>query len=266
MDQPFNNSPFRIRSGILRVIGPCCIATILACGAFAQVSPDPLDELARKVSSAPEDLLTGDALRRLCRERKVVTRCIELFDKVAAAHPRVPAVRYNAALAYVDELPGHSLLVQARLSTHSIEHVSTVLEQDPTNWLALYIRGLNNLYWPLWYHRTDRALADLGRCIELTRGLPIEQRRPYMTLAYLALGDTYVRREQINDALEVWNKGMDFLPSDALRERLRIPPAELHDRIEKIRSRDVSIDTDLTVFSAPGPSNPIRASLPKTKE
>jgi hypothetical protein len=228
----------------------------LACNAAAPASETPrFEALSHRVAASPDDLLAGNSLRELCREQKSVDRCIEFLDRVAADHPAVDAIRVNAALAYVDELPGHSLYIQARLSTHSIQHVSAILERDSGNWLALYIRGLNNLYWPLWYRRTDRAIADLEHCVQLSEQLPPSQRKPYMVLAYVALGDTYARLSQIAEARATWTHGASEYTSHQLQERLQTQPSLLHERIESIRSREVPIDTDLKVFvSAPGSS------------
>lgn len=236
------------------ILYTCILGIASACEAATPASGNPQFEvLEQQVEASPGDLLTGNSLRRLCREQKSVDQCIEVLDRLAASHPAVDAIRINAALAYVDELPGHSLYIQARLSTHSIQHVSAILERDSSNWLALYIRGLNNLYWPLWYRRTDRAIADLKRCVQLSEELPSAQRKPYMALAYIALGDTYARLSQVEEARAIWTEGASRYTSTQLQDRLRTPPAQLHERIESIRSREVPIDTDLRVFvSAPG--------------
>jgi len=207
-------------------------------------------ELSRRVQAAPGDVMAGNALRRICREQKRVERCIELFDKLAEEYPAVAAVRINAALAYIDELPNHSLYMQAKLSTHSMQHVSAILATDPDNWLALYIRGLNNLYWPLWYRRSDRAIADLSHCTRVSERLSAGRRMSYMALAYVALGDAYARLNRIDAALAVWRQGARLYPEAQLRDRMGADPRELHEKIEKIRSRDVPIDTDLQVFAA----------------
>jgi hypothetical protein len=228
----------------------------IACKAVALASDSPqFDALLHQVEARPGDLLAGNSLRTFCRAQKSVDHCIEALDRVAADHPAADAIRINAALAYVDQLPGHSLYIQARLSTHSIEHVSAILAHDADNWLALYIRGLNNLYWPLWYRRTDRAIADLNRCIQLSEALPPPQRKPYMVLAYIALGDTYARLSQIDQARAIWTQGAARYASQLLQDRLQTQPGLLHERIESIRSREVPIDTDLKVFvSAQGAS------------
>jgi tetratricopeptide (TPR) repeat protein len=215
----------------------------------AAAEADRFEELSRAVVAMPEDMLKGNTLRRVCREQKIFERCIDLFDRLAADHPAVAAVRFNAALAYVDNLPNHSLYMQARFSTHSMDHVSAILQADPDNWLAFYIRGLNSLYWPLWYRRTERAIADLSRCIQISESLPAQQRQPFMALAYVALGDTYARLDRIEEARKVWAQGESEYSSALLHQRLAAEPHTVHEAIEKVRSRDVPIDTDLRTFA-----------------
>lgn len=224
------------------------LALLLQSGATS-AEDDWFASSAQRVTTAPENLIAGSELRRQCREHEAVERCIEFFDALARRHPGVPAARYNASLAYVDNLPGLSLLSQARLSTNSMAHASAVLERAPDDWLALYIRGLNNLYWPLWYRRMDRAIADLERCTELSEALPAERRRPYMALAYLALGDAYARLERPNEARAVWSRGNEQVSSEQLRSRLALAPEKVAAAVEAIRSRDVPIDTDVSFYA-----------------
>jgi tetratricopeptide (TPR) repeat protein len=210
------------------------------------------DAVSRAVASQPEDIAAGNDLRKLCRERKMQEKCIEFFDALTKKHPLAAAARYNAALAHIDHLPGHSLLAQARMSTNSIEHASAVLEHAPSDWLALYIRGLNNLYWPTWYRRTDRAITDLSRCTEMSESLPSERRASYMALAHVALGDAYVKAGKIEQALEVWRRGMAAHPSPELTKRLAVSPDALPQTIEQVRSREVPVDTDIGFYVGAG--------------
>ncbi len=226
------------------------VLTLLLQSAAVLGSDDAwFDATTQRVAAAPGDLIAGIELRRKCREQHAVERCIKFLDELARQHPNVRATRYNASLAYVDNLPGLSLMSQARLSTHSMAHASAVLERVPDDWLALYIRGLNNLYWPLWYRRTDRAVADLKRCTELSEALPTAQRRPYMALAYLALGDVYARLEQPSEARAVWSRGSERHASEQLRSRLALAPEQVAQAVEAIRSRDVPIDTDVSFYA-----------------
>lgn len=208
------------------------------------------DEVAMSVASQPEDIIAGNNLRRICREREMQERCIEFFEALAKKHPLAAATRYNAALAYIDNLAGHSLLTQARLSTNSIEHASAVLERIPSDWLALYIRGLNNLYWPTWYRRTDRAITDLTRCTQMSEALPPERRNTYMALAHVALGDAYVKAGKIEQARETWRRGMATHPSSDLTKRLAIGVDALPETIEQLRSREEPVDTDIEFYAS----------------
>jgi hypothetical protein len=215
---------------------------------FADTGLADFERLSRAVAASPDDMLAGDRLRQLCRQQRLIERCVDFFEKMSARYPRANAVHFNAALAYVDNLPNHTLFLQATYSTHSIEHASAILQREPDNWLALYIRGLNNLYWPLWYQRTDWAIADLTRCTQMSRATPTARRRAYMALAFLALGDVYARLNRVPEAIATWREGMSLFPSPQLSQRLSAAPVAVHDVVERIRDRDIPIDTGLAVF------------------
>jgi tetratricopeptide (TPR) repeat protein len=232
-----------------RAVRALVLALLLQSAVAAGPDEAWFDAITQRVAAAPDNLIAGIELRRKCREQQAVERCIKFLDELVRQHPNVRATRYNASLAYVDNLPGLSLMSQARLSTHSMAHASAVLDRVPDDWLALYIRGLNNLYWPLWYRRTDRAIADLKRCTEISEALSPAQRRPYMALAYLALGDVYARLDQPGEARAVWSRGSERHPSEQLRSRLALAPNQVAEAVEAIRSRDVPIDTDVSFYA-----------------
>ena len=237
-------------------LGKRVLITVLLAGTLAMHSPvspagtalADFDRLSQAVAASPDDMLAGDRLRQFCRQQRSIERCVEFFEKLSVRYPKANAVQFNAALAYVDNLPHHTLFLQAAYSTHSIEHASAILQREPDNWLALYIRGLNNLYWPLWYQRTDWAIADLTRCTQMSRATPPARRRGYMALAFLALGDVYARLNRVPEAISTWKEGVSLFPSPQLRQRLSAAPVAVHDLVEQIRNRDIPIDTGLAVF------------------
>lgn len=235
------------------------LVAMLASGAYGSralaAAEAKFAALAEQVAAQPEDMLAANELRRVCRQQNTPDSCVDFFDKLVARHPNAQAARYNAALAYIDSLPGHSLLAQAKLSTHSMAHASAVLERRPHDWLALYIRGLNNLYWPKWYRRADRALADLRQCTQLTQALPAEQLKPYMAIAYVALGDAYVKLERLPEAQEAWRQGANVHASQEIQQRLALPADRLVDAIDHIRSREVPVDTDLSFYASAQPGS-----------
>jgi tetratricopeptide (TPR) repeat protein len=199
------------------------------------------------LKTKPHSMKLGNRLRQYCREKKELERCIDTFKELLKEHPEQNAIRYNAALAYVDKLPGHSLIKQGRLSSRSIELVSTIIEKNPSDWLAFYIRGMNQLYWPSWFRRTDDAIRDFEQCVEISETLPPDQIRPYHALAYIGLGDALVKAGKIQKAREVWQRGLKIDPSESqLETRLHKTDQQLGDYIAGVRDRDIPVDTDLS--------------------
>jgi len=238
----------RVEQVFLRAL-VCAVVWLLVHATPASAEAQSFDLLALKVTVAPEDLVAGNELRRWCRTRKAVDRCVEFFNELTGAYPEASGARYNAALAYIDKLPGHSLLVQAKLSTSSIAHATTIIDRKPGDWLALYIRGLNNLYWPKWYRRAGRTAVDMQSLINATEALPDSERRPYMALAYVALGDAYVLLDEPEEARRTWTRGAALYRSAELQQRLSLKPEELTQKIEAIRSRERPVDTDLAFYT-----------------
>lgn len=223
------------------------VLSVVGAGAFAIASdaPDRFQLLADQITARPGDIVTGSRLRQLCRQDRILDRCIGFFDSLVERHPREANLRYNAALAYVDNVPGHSIVTQARLSTHSIDHATAVLDADPNDWFALYIRGVNNIYWPSWYRRNGRAIADLERCVQMAE--TGAERKPYHALAYVALGDALIKADREPDAKHVWRRGLAYGAfTDLLKTRLAKGGEELRDFIDAVRSRDVPVDTDIS--------------------
>ena len=234
------------------------LGTISAAPAHA----DDFQLLAERVRIQPDDWVAGNELRRWCRAQKKVDDCVDLFEKVVAAHPTARGVRYNAALAYIDKLPGHSLLVQAKLSMNSIDHATAVIDNRPDDWLALYIRGLNNLYWPKWYRRAGRTAMDMQRLVDSTEKLPLDGRRSWMALAYIGLGDAYALLDQPDEALKTWRKGAALFNSAELTWRLTLASGQIERSIEEIRSREIPVDTDLKFYQTENTAPPVNPAQP----
>lgn len=208
--------------------------------------PDDFVVLTRRLSYNPDDLRAGDKLRSLCRKRNTVDRCIDVLNALTERHPKNKFLRYHAALAYVDQVPGHSLFKQGWLSTRSMNHVTSVIEQDATDWPAYYIRGLNGIYWPKSFRKLSGAIDDLETCIALSNAAPEGLRRPYHGLAYIALGDAYVKNGMVEDALRVYQIGAAIFDSEKLRYRLSLTHEELAVYVNDLRHTDRRVDTDIS--------------------
>lgn len=193
----------------------------------------------------PDDIRQGNTLRAECRKNKQVDQCIDDLNKLADTYPGIREIRYNAALAYVDKLPGFSLYRQGWLSTRSIAHMTTVIDKHPDDWLAFYIRGMNNLHWPLWFQRTGMAIEDLQRCIDIVETSQEKAVQAYYVLCYVALGDAHVKANQPQQAHAVWERGLALYPAKQIKERLNLKDNELSDYVAAVRDLNKPIDTDL---------------------
>jgi hypothetical protein len=156
-------------------------------------------------------------------------------------------VLYNLALSYVDQLPGHNLLNKGYLSTASVRAIDEILQRHPHDWLALHIRGLNNLYWPDWFNRAPTARVDLGRAVEAGQRLLTE--RPDedgLAWSYLALGDALALTDHPADARNAWTEGAGAYPYfPALAARIALGDAAQHGAVRAERDSEKPIDTDL---------------------
>lgn len=216
---------------------------VLASPIFAAESAEAL---AERLARSPSDIRLGNELREACRTEERVSWCIDQLNALVEEHPNVVPLRYHAALAYVDHLPGHTILRQGWLSTRSMEHMDAVLELREDDWLALYIRGLNNLYWPPIYQRTGRAIDDLQRTVELSRAMPPDRRPDYHVLGFVALGDALAKDGRPREARAIWRQALELWPGwPELAPRLATADDELHDFVLAARDLDEPIDSDL---------------------
>ncbi len=204
------------------------------------------DRLVRRLSYNPDDLETGDELRNHCRSENISTECIEKLNELTEQYPKNKFLRYQAALAYVDEIPGHSLFRQGLLSSRAMGHMTEVIDWEPNDWSAYYIRGLNGLYWPTLFRKLPRAIKDFQFCISLSNKLPKGLLKPYHIFAYIALGDAYVKDGDVIKGREVYRKGLGFFKSNELRNRIKMNPDELVKFVTELRHTDQRVDTEIS--------------------
>lgn len=215
-------------------------------------SPDEFGVLQRRLLYNPDDLKVGDQLRALCVREDKIDQCIDALNQLTEKHPDNKSLRYQAALAYVDAVPGKTLFRQGWLSTRSMKHVSRVIEADPEDWPAYYIRGLNAVYWPTSFHKLSGAIADLKRCLEISGAMPAGLRRPYHALAFIALGDAYVKADEISAARATYQQGAELFDSNILRSRVVMSDQQLIDWVRDFRNTDSRVDTEISFLSSGG--------------
>ena len=215
---------------------------------------EEFESIEKRLEYNPDDIVAGNRLREICREQKIISECIDTLNELASIHPNNKNIRYHAALAYVDEVPGHSLFKQGWYSTRSMDHMSAVLENDPGDWSAFYIRGLNGIFWPLSFKRLPGAIRDLKKCIEISDSLPDGLKKSYHVFAYIALGDAYVKNGELDLALQIYKQGNEIQKSEKLEKRLSFDNQKLTQYVKEIRDRNKPVDTDIS-FLIDGGSN-----------
>jgi len=242
---------------LARIVSALLLGALAPAAANAK-APDSYDLLAKGSepkavaaklpSESVSDLKALNTLRlRLKAEGKEAVA--QAFFAALAARKPTDEVLLNLSLSHVDQMMGKNLLQQGNLSSRSQDAVEPIIKRNPKHWVAWYIRGLNNLYWPDWFRKAATAQEYLAKAVALHEQLgPVEQDEDdKYALGYLALGDAYALLDQPAQAKQTWQKGMGFYPYVAvLRERLAIADAELHAKVRALRDADKPVDTDLS--------------------
>jgi tetratricopeptide (TPR) repeat protein len=219
-----------------------------------------LGELERAIQLAPDRLLYCNTYRTLVRRygHLYFDRAIRFFEDLAAAHPQSVMPRLNQALAYVDKMPYPKLGIvrQGILSNKSLAVLDAILTDEPHCWPAKFVRGMNHLHWPRMLGHGPLAVADFSELIAMQKTLPPEQQRDFFALAYVALGDAYVknchlgREAHLAKAREAWVQGLREYPkSSELQERLQLleeSQDQLIEFVNKLRGLEDPVDTDLS--------------------
>ena len=121
--------------------------------------------------------------------------------------------------------------------------LTRAIERQPSV-LAYYVRGVINLFYNSFiFHRTDRGVADLTTALGMvTAGTP----PPLVLRVYTALGDGYVRLQNVPKARAVWSAGASRFPDDpGLRSRLNSDGAALEDLVTTALTASRRLDTSL---------------------
>jgi hypothetical protein len=193
--------------------------TLLACEATRAAAADrPIDALERAVAADPENLKLAADYRQLAIADKTFDRSIDFLEKLAKARGSGPNIQISLAFAYVDKVPTSGDIRRLYLGRDAMNALTRSIAQRP-GVLAYYVRGVINLFYNSFiFHRTDKGVADLTTALGLTS--PDTPPR-LVSRVYLALGDGYVRLENLPRARALWAAGLARFPSDeALALRL----------------------------------------------
>ena len=219
-----------------------------------------LSELEHAIRLDPDKLLYSNTYRQFIRDygHMYYDRSIRFFEDLVEQHPDRIMPGLNRALAYVDKMPYPKLGIvsQGKLSNKSLDELDRLLDMDPGCWTAKFVRGMNHLHWPRKLDHAPLAIKDFTELIAMQNKLPPEKQRDYFALAYVALGDAYVKNreagleENMAQARKAWQQGLAKYPdSSELKERLELTAKstdELIAFVKGLRGLEDPVDTDLT--------------------
>jgi len=221
------------------------IAAVLACACALAASPaaHEIDALEQAVSAEPENLKLAADYRQLAITEKAFDRSIALFEKLAKRKPGGPAVQISLAFSYVDKVPTAGDIRRLYLGRDAMNALSRSIALRPTV-LAYYVRGVINLFYNAFiFHRADKGVSDLTTALAM---VDASTPQPLVLRVYVALGDGYVRLQNVAKARTVWSDGLAKFPDDrGLKSRLDAQGETLEDIVTTALTASRRIDTTL---------------------
>jgi len=197
------------------------------------------------------DLPFLNQLRLQLKAKGGIEKSVEIFKKLYYKDKNNKKLAYNAALVYIDNLTGRGLVAQGYNASRSLDILGDLLEANPEDWIARYIRGMNYLHWPKWFRKTKLAKDDFLICIEQSKrhDFQIKDFNPgelVFHLAYIGLSDTYVVLGLFDEAQKILHQAHDrFGALPAIKQRLKLNEQQLTDFVKNMRDLDYPIDTSL---------------------
>jgi enediyne biosynthesis protein E4 len=221
-----------------------------------------LGELEKAILLDPTRLLYANSYRALIRRYGAAyyDRAIRFFEDLSDRNPGQLMPALNKALAYVDKMPYPKLgiVAQGKLSNKSIETLDAILKTDPECWAAKFVVAMNHLHWPRKLNHASLAVQQFTELIAMQKKFPPEKQRDHFALAYVGLGDSYVKNidqgqeENLAHARKTWESGLAQYPnSAALKKRLALiaqSPEAIIQFVVDLRSLKNPVDTDLNLI------------------
>jgi hypothetical protein len=217
--------------------------TLLVAGASPAAPAGEIDTLERAVAAEPENLkLAADYRQRAIAER-AFDRSIDLFERLAKRKGSGPGVHISLAFAYVDKVPTSGDIRRLYLGRDAMNALARSIALRPTV-LAYYVRGVINLFYNAFiFHRADKGVADLTTALGM---IDARTPPPLVLRVYTALGDGYVRLQNVQKARETWTAGLAKFPGDpGLKSRLAAQGEALEDIVTTALTASRRLDTTL---------------------
>ena len=218
-------------------------AALIVIAASPSASSGDVDALERAVAADPENLKIAADYRQRAIADRAFDRSIDLFERLARRKGTGPGVQISLAFAYVDKVPTSGDIRRLYLGRDAMNALTKSIALRPTV-LAYYVRGVINLFYNAFiFHRADKGVADLTTALGMVDG----NTPPQLVLrVYTALGDGYVRLQNVAKAREVWTAGLAKFPGDAgLKSRLAAQGEALEDIVTTALTASRRLDTSL---------------------
>jgi tetratricopeptide (TPR) repeat protein len=221
-----------------------------------------LGELEKAMLRDPDRLLYANTYRTFIRRygSAYYDRSIRFFEDLSDRAPGKLMPSLNKALAYVDKMPYPKLgiVAQGKLSNKSIETLDGILKTDPECWAANFVVAMNHLHWPRKLNHAPIAVEEFTELITMQTKFPPERQREHFALAYVGLGDSYMKNldagleENVGLAKQTWEAGgVQYPKSPDLKHRLDLLARGTNDIIQfitELRSLKNPVDTDLNLI------------------
>jgi tetratricopeptide (TPR) repeat protein len=204
--------------------------------------PTALRYLESAVTADPDNVRYASEYRQAAIQTKDFDRSLQLFEKLAADHPKSANVHLNWGFAYVDKIPAAGSITQVILANNALKEFTKAVELQP-DWIGYYTRGMSYLFWPKVFNRASFGVEDLNNALKLQES---EVQKPYHVKTYLGLGDGYWKTDDLEKARITWRKGLKRFPDNAaLKARLEQEGDQLKATIEAGFDPSKRVDTDL---------------------
>jgi tetratricopeptide (TPR) repeat protein len=218
-------------------------SALLAIAASPSAFSSDVDALERAVAADPENLQVAADYRQRAISDRAFDRSIDLFERLAKRKGSGPGVQISLAFAYVDKVPTSGDIRRLYLGRDAMNALTKSIALRPTV-LAYYVRGVINLFYNAFiFHRADRGVADLTTALGMVDGNTPQQ---LVLRVYTALGDGYVRLQNVAKAREMWTAALAKFPRDAgLKSRLSAQGGALEDIVTTALTASRRLDTSL---------------------
>ena len=227
----------------LALIAAALAAALGSAGTSASSAPREIDGLEQAVAADPENLKLGADYRQLAIAERAFDRSIDLFEKLAKRKGSGPGVQINLAFAYVDKVPTSGDIRRLYLGRDAMNALTRSIALRPTV-LAYYVRGVINLFYNAFiFHRADKGVTDLTTALGMVDG---RTPAPLVLRIYTALGDGYVRLQNVPQARTTWTTALAKFPDDGgLKSRLAAQGEPLEDIVTTALTASRRLDTSL---------------------